>query len=535
MSELPWAVTLLFAAPVAALLFTFFIVRRRKPELTPWPLIASCAVVAAAAAQLGSHAAMGWEMDATLASWKIAGRWVVPIGVRIDGLSAIFLGLIALVGGLVHIHASAFMKRDPGLPRFFLLLHLFFLGLIGLVVSNNFLQLYVFWEISGLCAFMLIGFWRHRDKTRAAALRAFMITRIGDISLLTAVLLVILVAGDTRFAVMVEVTQRIPPELLTACSLALFLGGAVRLGLLPFHLWLTQSTEAPPPAAAFIATSLAAAGLYLLLRAWPYIAIVTGLSEFLVWAGCASAIGAGLWACAAADLRVAATYLVAAQFAIAAMALGAGQPAAAVFHVVVNALAGTVLLLAMGNVAHALGQRTVTVSDVGGLYKRLPMTFLSAAVAAASLAGFWPFAGFYSRLSLFPVSLGPLVHAAFVLASALTAFAAMRIVALTFLGGQPSEQKTPGTLRPAEAAMEIPVFFLALGAGAAGLLGSGLAKAMASGWPRGFTDPALPDFSWAVAACVTGPAVAAAGALLLLTLKRPGWDHRWREWARFLT
>src|SRR5262249_31044757 len=154
-----------------------------RPRWTHVPILLSCAVVAAASVALAARVSTGWGLDAPLYTWLSAGDWSVSFGVRLDGLSVAVLTMVSLVGGLSHVYASGYMKDDPGFSRFFLLFHLFFLAMIGLLLSNNYAQLYLFWELVGAASYLLIGFWHHKRTARDAALQAFMTNRVGDFGL----------------------------------------------------------------------------------------------------------------------------------------------------------------------------------------------------------------------------------------------------------------------------------------------------------------------------------------------------------------
>ncbi len=201
-AQIPLAAWLLFIAPVAAILFGFFVMRPLKPEWTHWPILLSCAVVTAASLALAGGICSRFRQQlrpGTSGTWAAVGKWGVDFGLRVDGPGVAVLSMVAVVGSLIHFYAAAYMKGDPGFSRFFLVFHLFFLAMIGLLTANNFVQLYLFWELVGVCSYLLIGFWFHKESARSAALKAFMTNRVGDFGFLFALLSIIAVFKVAHF------------------------------------------------------------------------------------------------------------------------------------------------------------------------------------------------------------------------------------------------------------------------------------------------------------------------------------------------
>jgi len=528
---IPLSVTLLLAAPAAALLAGFFLLRPWKPQWTHWPILASCAVVAAASLSLAARVYSGWGIDVPLATWMAAGEWSLSFGVRLDGLSASVLAMVSVVGGLIHVYASGYMRGDPGFARFFLVFHLFYLAMIGLLISNNYVQLYLFWELVGLSSYLLIGHCYQRRAARAAALQAFLTNRVGDFGLMLAVLVLLAAfrGGGTRFAILFPILPAGDPDLLALAGLLIFWAACAKSAQFPLYFWLPDAMEGPTPVSALMhAATMVTAGIFLLARSWSLVLAAGHLLQVLAWVGAFTAAGAALIACAKTDLKRILAYSTVSHLGLMAFALGLGQVPAAVFHLITHGFFKAALFLCAGNIAHALGQPTASVSEVGGLWRRMPLTCACFAAAALSLSGIWPFAGFYSKDAILDAALhrGGLAAAAGLSISFLSSFYIFRMLFLAFLGPRP-EQRGP-RLHEAEAVMAAPVFFLALGALGVGWLAKGLGTLLSSGWP-GPALEALPGPSLPVAAA--GTALAALGALAAywLTTALSGWDWEWRR------
>lgn len=533
MIALPPAVWLLLLAPVAALLLGFFIFRPFKPRWIHLPILASCLVVSACALWLLAWTYTGRGLDMPLYTWMIAQRWGIPFGVRIDGVGASVLAMVAVVGTLIHVYAAGYMKEDPGFPRFFLLFHLFFLAMIGLLISNNFVQLYLFWELVGAASYLLIGYWHHKESARRAGLQAFLVNRVGDFGLMLAVLILAgRFFGNTRFYLLPQFVAALAPEETALIGWLLFWAATAKSAQFPLYFWLPDAMEGPTPVSALMhAATMVTAGIFLLVRSWPLISVVPRLPEAIAAVGAATCLGAAFLAATKTDLKRILAYSTVSHLGLMTFAIGLGQVGAAVFHLITHGFFKAVLFLCAGNIAHALGRSTASVSEVGGLRRELPVTFACFTAAALSACGFWPLAGFYSKDAILDAAFhhGPVFAAASLVIAFGSAFYMGRMAFLTFFGSR-AEQSRPGR-HPHEAPpiMAVPVVFLCLGAVGAGWLSAGLMRTMFSGWFNPAQPPSLPGFSWSVSAAGTGAAVLGLGLAYALAMARPGWDWRWRQ------
>jgi NADH-quinone oxidoreductase subunit L len=531
-SALPLEAFLLFAAPIAALLVGFFFLRPFKPSWTHLPILASCALVSMASLSLAARVYSGWGLDVPVGTWMIAGEWGISLGVRIDGLSVSVLVMVSVVGALIHLYASGYMREDPGFSRFFLCFHLFYLAMIGLLVSNSYAMLYLFWELVGLASYLLIGFWHHKGSARRAALQAFLANRLGDFGLILAVLILLSLFGrsGTRFAVIFPLMAAVDPNLLALIGVLLFWAAAAKSAQFPLYFWLPDAMEGPTPVSALMhAATMVTAGIFLLARSWPLIAAAGVISGIMVWVGAGTALGAALIAATRTDLKRILAYSTVSHLGLMTFALGLGGPAPAIFHLITHGFFKAVLFLCVGNITHALGQSTANFSEVGDLVRKMPLTFACFAVAALSLSGIWPFAGFYSKDMILDLALhaGGAKAVAGLVIGFLSSFYIFRFLFLAFLGPAP-EQRGP-KIHEVQASMAIPVFFLALGALGTGWLAKDFGRMISSGWPGRPEVLSLPEFTAWTFALGTVMSLLGGGIAFGLTILKPGWDWEWRR------
>ena len=547
-AEIPVAVWILFAAPVAAILFGFFVLRPWKPEWTHWPILLSCLAVAASSLLLAAAVcADGRSFDVNVYRWAGVGNWGVNFGLRLDGPGAAVLAMVAVVGSLIHAYAAAYMKGDPGFSRFFLVFHLFFLAMIGLLTANNFVQLYLFWELVGLCSYLLIGFWFHKESARSAALKAFMTNRVGDFGFLLALLYILAVFKVSNFhLIYVMVDRGMHLEALPVIGVLLIWAACAKSAQFPLYFWLPDAMEGPTPVSALMhAATMVTAGVFLLVRSWPLIAAVAWLPPLVAAIGAFTAVFAAVIASTKKDLKRILAYSTVSHLGLMMLALGLGQVGLAVFHLVVHGFFKAVLFLCAGNIAHAIHKPTATVDDVGGWRKALPFTYVCVWIAALSLSGVWPLAGFFSKDAIIDAAWahGGWLAAAAPLISFGSAFYIFRFLFLTFHGDRPEQAGLKAQPHEAGAALIVPVALIAAGAALGGLLAPAVQRLIVFGWVNlplgvpGLTGTlVLPGSPLLPALGVKdmlglGGALAALGAAAAyyLTMVDAGWDWRWRR------
>ncbi len=461
--------------------------------------------------------------------WFAAGSLVVNLGVRLDGLTAAMLMVVTSVSFLVQLFSFGYMEGDPGRGRYFGYMALFTTSMLGLVLADNLFMLFIFWELVGLCSYLLIGFWFHKPAAAAAAKKAFIVTRIGDLGLLAALLLI------WREGQTFEITeiQKLALEggmsasMITWFGLGLFAGAAGKSAQFPLYVWLPDAMEGPTPVSALIhAATMVAAGVYLMARFFPVLQASSDAAETVAWIGGITALIAATIAMVQTDLKRVLAYSTISQLGYMMLALGVFGYAAAVFHLFTHAFFKALLFLGSGSVNHSTN--TFDMRKMGGLRTVMPVTFWTFIIGSLSLSGIFPLAGFWSK--------DEILHHAWVenralwwlgvSAAFLTAFYMFRAIFMTFFGdyrgGEPVDHDDPDShfhgdpARPHESAwvMTVPLGVLALAAVFAGWFN-------AAGITEGFAhlvDGALPEvhgegseFSWWIAGSSTAVALLGIG------------------------
>ncbi|GBD23064.1 NADH-quinone oxidoreductase subunit L [bacterium HR29] len=369
--------------------------------------------------------------------WFTAGPLSVELGVRLDGLSAVMLVVVTSVSFLVQVYSQGYMAGDPGYGRYYAYMSLFTAAMLGLVLADNLFMLFIFWELVGLASYLLIGFWFHRPSAAAAAKKAFITTRIGDLGLLAAMLLIWTRGGTFAIDEIHELalTGALSGTTITLFGLGIFAGAAGKSAQFPLHVWLPDAMEGPTPVSALIhAATMVAAGVYLVARFFPVFEVSTDARDVVAWLGAVTAIMAATIALVQTDLKRVLAYSTISQLGYMMLALGVLGYVAAVFHLFTHAFFKALLFLGSGSVNHATN--TFDMRKMGGLRKAMPVTFWTFLVGSLALAGVFPFAGFWSKdeilrdawhenRTLWAIGLG---------AAFLTAFYMFRAIFLTFFG-----------------------------------------------------------------------------------------------------
>ncbi|HBL18831.1 MAG: hypothetical protein A2X36_03550 [Elusimicrobia bacterium GWA2_69_24] len=526
----PWPIWVLFGAPVAALLVGYFYCHQRCPERTHWPILASCAATALAALWLAFQVYEGAGWDFIVYRWAAIGGFTVDFGVRLDGLSASVLAMVCVVSGLIHIYAVGYMEGEPGTSRFFLYFHLFFLSMLGLLVSNNYLQTYVFWEGVGLASFLLIGFWYPKESARRASWKAFLTNRVGDIGFILAIFLLLREAGSVRFEEVFARLGNITPGMRMTIGLLLFWGAAAKSAQFPLHVWLPDAMEGPTPVSALMhAATMVTAGVFLMARSMPLLESAPPVLAVITVAGLITAIGAAIVSVSKRDLKRILAYSTVSQLGLMMVAIGTGNLVGAVFHLITHGFFKALLFLCAGSVIHGLhsslhGAVSAGVDDAGGLGRDLPYTGGAFLVGALALSGVPPLAGFFSKDLILEGALESghgLAALTFLIAlgSSLYIF---RMLLLTFFGARAQQRGPKAHAHEPGLLMRVPVLILAVLSASAGVFGGTVARML------GFQPP-----HFVLGVAVSGTLVAAAGfgVAYFLTMSRPSFDWEWR--ARF--
>ncbi|HTL15980.1 MAG TPA: NADH-quinone oxidoreductase subunit L [Patescibacteria group bacterium] len=438
---LPWIV--LFLPLAATVLITLFTHKDRKLSAG----LSIGAVVAGFILSVIFVGSNGWgPARESAATWLWVGNFHVDFGLRFEPLSLLMMLIVTGVGSVIHIYSWGYMHGDAGFSRFFACLSLFTFSMLGIVLANNFLELFIFWELVGVSSYLLIGFWFERPAAADAGKKAFLTNRLGDFGFLLGILTVWGVLGSLNFSVL-EATMLANPQALgtvaTVAGLLIFCGAVGKSAQFPLHVWLPDAMEGPTPVSALIhAATMVAAGVYMLCRV--YFLLNSPALEVISWIGGITALMAALIAVQQNDIKRILAYSTLSQLGYMVLGVGLHGPREAMFHLSTHAFFKALLFLGAGSVILALHHEQ-DIWRMGGLRKRMPVTFWTFLVGTLALAGMVPFSGFYSKDAILGLALERHAYGRFLLGvvvAVLTTFYMFRLVLVVF--GQSSRAKTAG-------------------------------------------------------------------------------------------
>jgi NADH-quinone oxidoreductase subunit L len=462
-SILPWYILLLpFFAAVVIVLFT-------KSHRGVSAFISVAAVLGSFACSCAVFVTP--NIHALELTWiDLSPVLYVPLGLILDDLSKTMLLIVTGIGALIHIYSLGYMKDDAGKSRYFASLSFFMFSMLGIVLSNNFVMMFIFWELVGVSSYLLIGHWFERDAAAEAAKKAFITNRIGDFGFLLGILMAWTATGSVVFQNMALEVGRITsyPEYLTIAVLLIFCGAVGKSAQFPLHVWLPDAMEGPTPISALIhAATMVAAGVYMLARISFLIQASPQALTIIAWIGTITAVMAALIATQQNDIKRILAYSTLSQLGYMVMAIGLASGEAAMFHLFTHAFFKALLFLGAGSIIVMLHHEQ-NIWKMGGLAGRLGITFLTFMVGTLALIGFPPFSGFFSKDAILAVAYEK-DRAAFWLAlftAFLTAFYMVRLVVVVFFGKPRSDQARAG--REAPWVMIGPLILLAIPAFASG-------------------------------------------------------------------
>jgi len=372
-----------------------------------------------------------------------SGVFRVPFGFILDNLSKTMLVLVSGVGLLIHIYSLGYMRDDEGKSRYFAALSLFMFAMLGIVLANNFVMMFIFWELVGFTSYVLIGHWFYSDAAADAAKKAFITTRIGDFGFMLGILMVWMATGSVVFN---EMASRLSilanhPGFLTVAALLIFCGAVGKSAQFPLHVWLPDAMEGPTPVSALIhAATMVAAGVYMLVR----VAFIIQPSQpallVIAWIGTITALLAALIATQQNDIKRILAYSTLSQLGYMVMAVGLASNEAAMFHLFTHAFFKALLFLAAGSVIVMLHHEQ-NIWEMGGLSRKLPITFLAFTVGALALIGCPPFSGFFSKDAILALAYerNMPIFVIGLFTAFLTAFYVVRLLVIVFFGKSRSE------------------------------------------------------------------------------------------------
>ena len=374
--------------------------------------------------------------------WMTVGPLVIRVGLVMDSLTAIMVVLVTGVSLLVQFYGQEYMRRDEGYARYYAFMSLFTASMLGLVMASNLIFLYVFWELVGLCSYLLIGHWHDRPAAANAAKKAFIVTRLGDVGFLTAIVWAYVATGTVEIAELhaLVAAGALSGVAVTWMAVGIFAGAVGKSGQFPLHVWLPDAMEGPTPVSALIhAATMVAAGVFLVARMFPLFQASEGAMTLVAWIGGGTALFAATMALVSNDMKRVMAYSTVSQLGYMMLALGTGSVGAAIFHLFNHAFFKALLFLGAGSVHH--NTHTYDLRYMGGLRRAMPWTFISLIVAGLSLSGIPPFSGFWSKDAiLHSVQANGIIAGAGalywlgILTAGLTGFYVFRMIFMAFTG-----------------------------------------------------------------------------------------------------
>jgi NADH-quinone oxidoreductase subunit L len=452
----PWVI--LFS-PFAAVIITVFLTPNFR-KLSSYISVAAVAIsfIFSLAVFFGPDGSEGFN-------WIDLGVFKVQIGYLVNDLTKLMLLVVSGVGLLIHIYSIGYMGEDRGRSRYFSGLSLFMFSMLGIVLANNFIMMFIFWELVGVSSYILIGHWFDRDAPPTAGNKAFLANRIGDFGFIFGILLVWSASGTVTFE---ELARRWPslglsPGFMTAAALLIFCGAVGKSAQFPLHVWLPDAMEGPTPVSALIhAATMVAAGVFMLARSFFLLQTSATALTLVLWIGLITSLIAALMATQQDDIKRVLAYSTLSQLGLMMAALGLSNPQAGMFHLFTHASFKALLFLAAGSVIHCLHHEQ-NIWQMGGLQKKMPITFWTFLVGTLALIACPPFAGFWSKDEIL-ASASKNFPAFLAIASVtfLTAFYMSRLFVVAFLGQPRSDYA--GHAHESPLVMTAPLVILSIAA-----------------------------------------------------------------------
>ena len=460
MNSSPWII--LFAPFVSAVVIA--LVTERSKKLSSYISVAAVAIsfVFSLGVFFGPDGSAGFN-------WIDLGVFQVKIGYLINDLTKLMLLVVTGVGLLIHIYSLGYMADDKGRSRYFCGLSLFMFSMLGIVLANNFIMMFIFWELVGLSSYLLIGHWFYLPAPPAAANKALLANRLGDFGFLLGILLVWSASGTVSFDELAQhwSTLGLSPGFMTAAALLIFCGAVGKSAQFPLHVWLPDAMEGPTPVSALIhAATMVAAGVFMLARSFFLFQPTPTALTVVLWIGLITSLLAALMATQQDDIKRVLAYSTLSQLGLMVAAVGLGAWQAGMFHLFTHASFKALLFLGAGSVIHSLHHEQ-NIWQMGGLRNKMPVTFWTFLIGSLALIACPPFAGFWSKDAIL-ASASQNVPAFLAIAAVtfLTAFYMSRLFVVAFLGEPRSDHASHAHESPT--VMTIPLILLAIPATIAG-------------------------------------------------------------------
>lgn len=407
--------------------------------------------------------------------WISVGELNIPFSFQIDQLSLLMLMIITGVGSLIHIYSMGYMKHDPGFGKFFSFLNLFLFFMLLLVLGSNYVIMFIGWEGVGLCSYLLIGFWNKNTDFNNAARKAFIMNRIGDLGFLLGIFTIIHAFGTVEYTEVFRQATGLPvgDHVVFAITMLLFVGAMGKSAQIPLYTWLPDAMAGPTPVSALIhAATMVTAGIYMVIRSNVLYSLAPETLEIVAIVGAVTALFAASIGILQNDIKKVLAYSTVSQLGYMFLGLGVMAYSASMFHVITHAFFKALLFLGAGSVIHAMSDEQ-DIRFMGGLRKKLPITFITFAIATWAIAGLPPFAGFFSKDEILAHAFehNKLLWGVGVLGSAMTSFYMFRLLFLTFFGSFRGTHEQEHHLHESPASMTIPLVILAILSALGGFIG----------------------------------------------------------------
>jgi NADH-quinone oxidoreductase subunit L len=454
-SAAPWII--LFSPLAAAALIVVVTQPLRKAS-------SYLSVAAVAVSFLASLSVFAGPNQNASVNWIDLGVFQVRFGYQIDEFSKMMLLIVSGIGLLIHIYSIGYMKDERGRSRYFAALSLFMFSMLGIVLANNFIMMFIFWELVGVSSYILIGHWFTRASAADAANKAFIVNRLGDFGFMLGILMVWSASGTVMFDELATKWSSLglSPVYLTIAAILIFCGAVGKSAQFPLHVWLPDAMEGPTPVSALIhAATMVAAGVFMLARVFFLFEAAPNALQLVLWIGLITSLLAALMATQQDDIKRILAYSTLSQLGLMIAAVGLHAPQAALFHLFTHAFFKALLFLGAGSVIISLHHEQ-NIWQMGGLQRKMPITFWTFLIGALSLAACFPFAGFWSKDGILASAFDRNPVAAFLIAlvSFFTAYYMARLVAVAFFGD--SRSQGAGHAKESPPVMTIPLVLLAI-------------------------------------------------------------------------
>lgn len=442
-------------------------------------VIGSAAILIPFLISIGIFLALGSDTQKSheifLFDWISAGSLKIPLSFLVDPLSSIMLLIITGVGFLIHIYSVGYMHDDAGFGKFFSYLNLFIFFMLLLVLGSNYIVMFIGWEGVGLCSYLLIGFWYTNSSYASAAKKAFVMNRIGDLGFLLGVFFIFTTFGSIEFSkIFPQAANMLPGDgTITLIALLLFIGACGKSAQLPLFTWLPDAMAGPTPVSALIhAATMVTAGIYMIARSNVLFDLAPMVQHLIAIIGLATALIGALIALTQTDIKKVLAYSTVSQLGYMFLGLGVGAYDGGFFHVITHAFFKALLFLGAGSVIHAMHHEQ-DMRHMGGLRKKLPITFITMLIGTLAIAGLPPFSGFFSKDEILAhvFEHSKVMWAIGVFTAFLTAFYMFRMLFLTFFGTYRGTHHAEEKIHESPLSMTVPLIVLAILSAVGGFIG----------------------------------------------------------------